>query len=212
MSTKQGTWNLAFPSSANRTAAIIRSEVSRSWLPGRNHCMLRKKSAVLSGGEKEAEGGLPEIHGPGGSQRPAKWARCLHSAGRPLGAPSVPIPGQSVCAPGTPAVRPADSSRRSKPLLSAPASLHGRVSPSLSAGFPCHPPSDHRHTSPQLSLHTCASFCLESPTPLLLCGLNLLEPSSSPASSARSDVASCPPQTPQPLLPRVPGHFLPEFF
>lgn len=47
---------------------------------------------------------------------------------------------------------------------------------------------------------------------MLLCGLNLLEPSSSPASSARSDVASCPPRTPQPLLPRVPGHFLPEFF
>lgn len=35
--------NPAFPSSTNEILAIIRSEVSRSWLPGGSGCMLMNK-------------------------------------------------------------------------------------------------------------------------------------------------------------------------
>lgn len=43
VSTHRGGWSLALPSSANKTPAVIRSEVSESWLPGGSQCVLMNK-------------------------------------------------------------------------------------------------------------------------------------------------------------------------
>lgn len=142
----------------------------------------------------------------GGQVSPVRWMPPGHSLG-PHPRP-VRLPGSASCVPS--GLHLALQATTICPrLLTWP---HHTLAVRQGPGLP--PPPRLYHPSPRLRLCSCTSFCLESPPPLLLGSLNLLEPSSSPASSRRSDVASCPlpPRALQPPLPRGPGHFLPDRF